>query len=381
MSAWAKLSTDAGELPFLDLSREGKRLKRDLIAAVESVINSGIYLYGPQIDSLERELTRRFCVRFAVATASGTVALEVLLRAFGIGRGAEVITTPASFYSSAKAIAAAGATATFADVDIDDYNIDPASVAAKITPKTKAILAVHLYGRPARVKELRVIADDAGVLLLEDVAHAFGATVNDRPVGAWGHGAALSFYPSKNVGALGDAGAVLTSDEQAAHRAQSLRFLGYTGQRDHFDPEGIPGRMDEIQAAALLVKLRHFDSDLNRRLALAEFYDRSLPPECVRPPAKPDVRDVRHLYVIRSPHRDVIVESLRVEGVQTQIHYRVPLHQQPLFRGQNESCPVAENWSKEVLSLPLYPDLRDDEQQRVIDGVRQALSRLKGVRS
>ncbi|MGD0201821.1 MAG: DegT/DnrJ/EryC1/StrS family aminotransferase [Bryobacteraceae bacterium] len=381
MDTWANHSSGAGELRFLDLSREGRRLKPELMAAVESVIDSGIYLYGPQIESLERELAARTGARFAIATASGTAALEVLMRAFGIGPGAEVITTPASFYASAKAIAATGATAVFSDVDADDYNIDPDKAAAKITGRTKAILAVHLYGCPARVKKLRAIADRAGILLLEDVAQALGASVDGRAAGAWGDGAALSFYPSKNVGALGDAGAVLTSEEAVARRAESLRFLGYTGQRDHFGPEGIPGRMDEIQAALLLVKLRDADSALERRLTLAGRYDRELPPECVRPTAAAGVRDVRHLYVIRSRHRDAIAESLRAAGVPTQIHYRVPLHHQPLFTAQKASLPVAEAWSREVLSLPLYPDLRDEEQGRVIDGVRCALREAKGGRS
>ena len=240
-------------MPFLDLSREARRLKPQLLAAMESVIDSGIYLYGPHIEALERELAVRTGARFAVATGSGTAALEILMRAAGIGPGAEVITTPASFYASAKAIAATGATVVFSDIDPGHYNLDPDQAAAKITGRTKAILAVHLYGRPARVKELRAIADRAGILLLEDVAQALGASVDGRAAGTWGDGAALSFYPSKNVGALGDAGAVLTSDEAVARRAESLRFLGYTGQRDCFDPEGISGRMDEIQAAVLMV--------------------------------------------------------------------------------------------------------------------------------
>jgi dTDP-4-amino-4,6-dideoxygalactose transaminase len=372
VDAWAKHSS-GGEFPFLDLSREARRLKPQLLAAMESVIDSGIYLYGPHIEALERELAVRTGARFAIATASGTAALEILMRAFGIGAGAEVITTPASFYASAKAIAATGATVVFSDVDPDDYNIDPEQAAAKITARTKAILAVHLYGRPARVKELRSVADRAGILLLEDVAQALGASVDGRSAGTWGDGAALSFYPSKNVGALGDAGAVLTSDEAVARRAESLRFLGYTGQRDCFGPEGIPGRMDEIQAALLMVKLRDADSALERRLDLAERYDRELPPECLRPLAPAGVRDARHLYVLRLRHRDAAAESLRSAGVPTQIHYRVPLHRQPLFAAQDVSMPVAEAWSREVLSLPLYPDLRDEEQARVIEGVRSAL--------
>ncbi|HJT86782.1 MAG TPA: DegT/DnrJ/EryC1/StrS family aminotransferase [Bryobacteraceae bacterium] len=370
MTPWLQPIGEAGEIPFLDLARESRRLKPELMAAFEEVLDSGIFLFGPRIEALEAELARQTGARHAVAVGSGTMALEILLRAFGIGPGDEVITTPASMYATAKSIADAGASAVFADIVPGEYNLDPEQAAQRITARTKAILTVHLYGRPADVKALRTLAERRGLLLLEDAAQAFGASVDGRPAGGWGHGAALSFYPSKNLGALGDAGAVVTSDGEAAERARSLRFLGFTGERDCFGPQGIAGRMDEVQAAFLLVKLRHAEEMLRRRLELAACYDRELPQALVRPPAGNRVLDVRHLYVICCGARDALREQLRGQGIATQIHYRVPLHRQALFAGQDSSLPVAEAWSREVLSLPLYPDLTDAEQGRVIEAIR-----------
>ena len=372
MNPWAKRTGKPGEVPFLDLSRETRRLKPELLAAFEQVLESGVFLFGPKIEELEREIARRTGARYAIGAASGTAALEILLRAQGIGLGDEVITTPASFYASAKTIAATGARPVFADILPGSYDLDPEKAAARITPRTKAILAVHLYGRPANVKRLREVAEQHGILLLEDAAQAFGASVDGRPVGSWGDGAALSFYPSKNVGALGDAGAVVTMDEAAAERARSLSFLGYSGERDRFAPEGIAGRMDEVQAALVLVKLRHFDQMLERRLAAAARYDCELPPAWLRPPAGTGVDDVRHLYVLRCPHRDRLREDLLTRGIQTQIHYRVPLHRQALFAPYAEPLPIAEEWARDVLSLPLYPDLSGEEQTRVVEAVVEA---------
>jgi dTDP-4-amino-4,6-dideoxygalactose transaminase len=377
VNPWAKRITKPGEVPFLDLTREARRLKPELLAAFEQVLESGVFLFGPKIEELERELARRTGARYAVAAASGTVALEILLRAFGVGPGDEVITTPASFYASAKTIAATGAIAVFADVLPGSYNLDPEKAAARITPRTKAIMAVHLYGRPAEVKELRAVAERSGIVLLEDAAQAFGATVDGRPVGSWGHGAALSFYPSKNVGALGDAGAVVTSDSAVAERARSLAFLGFTSERDRFRPEGVAGRMDELQAALLLVKLAHAGEMLERRLAAAARYDRELPPEWLRPAAGPGVCDVHHLYVLRCAGRDRVRHSLLARGIETKIHYAVPLHHQELFAGRTEPLPIAENWAQEVFSLPFYPDLSAPEQTRVIEAIDGAYRQLR----
>jgi dTDP-4-amino-4,6-dideoxygalactose transaminase len=360
-------------VPFLDLTAESVSLEAELVEAFRAVLHSGRFLWGEATEALEEDLARRFQVVRALATGSGTQALEILLLAHGIGPGQEIITSPASFFATAKAVAAVGARAVFADVDPDGYNLDPASVEARIGPRTRAILAVHLYGRPAPLRVLREICDHHRLLLLEDAAQAFGAALDGRPAGAWGHGAILSFYPTKNLGALGDAGAVLCLDSDLAARAASLRFFGWTGQRDLFGERGIKGGPDEVQAAFLRVKLRHVDGWLARRRELADRYDRELPPQAVRPPAAPGVEDARHLYVVRSPHRNRLASFLRERGIGSEVHYRVPLHQQPLFAPTSGCLPIAERWAKEVLSLPLHPFLRDEEQAQVITAVREAL--------
>ena len=365
-----------GDTPFLDLSRESRRLKAELTAAFAEVVDSGVFLFGPKTEELEHELAVHCGTRYAVAVSSGTAAIEVLMRACGIGPGDEVITPAASSYSTPKAIACAGATPVFADIDPRSCNIDPAHAAALVTSRTRAILAVHLYGRPADVEALRSVASRSGILLFEDAAQAFGASVNGVPAGGCGDAAILSFYPSKNVGALGDAGAIVTSDASLAKRAQSIRFLGFTGERDRFSPDGLLARMDELQAALLLVKLRHSAEMLERRLALAARYDAGLPAPWLRPPAASGVCDVRHLYVIRTGQRDRVAQFLRARRIHTQIHYRVPLHRQPAFENSARSLPVAEQWAREVLSLPLYPDLTDHEQRCIMTAVSEAYSQI-----
>lgn len=357
-------------VPFLDLRRETRALREDLRGAFERVLDSGIFLFGPELEALEAEIAQASGVPYAIGVASGTCALEIMLLAHGLGPGDQVITTAASFYATAKAIDLVGADVVFADIDPDHYNLDPARVEAAIGPRTRAILLVHLYGCPGPVRELREIADRHGLLLLEDAAQAFGARVAGRPVGSWGDSAVLSFYPTKTLACLGDAGAVLTRHSQVADRARSLRFLGSMGRRDHFGEKGVSGRMDEIQAAVLRIKLRHTEGHLERRRALAQGYDRLLPPQLVRPAPRPEVEPVYYLYVIRCPDRDRLFEFLRARGIGCEIHYQVPLHHQELFARGAPELPVTDLWSREVLSLPAYPYLEAAEHERVIDSVK-----------
>jgi dTDP-4-amino-4,6-dideoxygalactose transaminase len=359
-------------VPYLDLRREAHALRGPLRDAFERVIDRGVFLFGEEVDRFEERVARFFGVEHAVGVASGTAALEVMLLAHGIGRGDEVVTTPASFFATAKAVELVGARAVFADVCPDSYNLDPEAVERALTPRTRAILLVHLYGRPAALTTCRELADRRGILLLADVAQAFGAAIDGRPVGTWGDSAVLSFYPTKNLGALGDAGVVLTRSGETAERCRSIRFLGYSGRRDHFGATGINARMDELQAAFLDVKLDHIETWLRRRQLLSDRYDQELPREIVRPPADEGVRDARHLYVIRCRDRDGLATHLARRGIGTQVHYRVPLHLQTLFRErQQERLPVAETWCREVLSLPLYPYLEEKDQAEVVAAVSE----------
>jgi dTDP-4-amino-4,6-dideoxygalactose transaminase len=340
------------------------------------VLDSGVFLFGPEVEALEAELTSLLGVADVVAVGSGTVALQLALMAHQIGAGDEVVLPAASFYATAAAVRLAGATPVFVDIDPQQYNIDPDRAAAAITPRTRAIIAVHLYGCPAPVRELRALADRRGLVLHEDMAQAIGAAVDGRAVGDWGDSAALSFYPTKNVGAFGDAGGVAVRDAALGRRLRSMRFFGFTGQRDHFAGPGLSGRMDDLQAAVLRVKLRHLAAHTARRRELARRYDAALPHDISRPPAPMGTTSVHHLYVIRCRHRDALRRHLTRAGVGTEIHYRIPLHRQPLFSADAVSLPVAEAWADEVLSLPLYPYLADSEQDRVI----AAILELEGAR-
>ena len=361
----------AAAVPYLDLARESRMLSDELTQAFTAVLATGVYLRGQYTERLEAELARLLGVDQVVGVASGTHALELLLAAHGIGVGDEVITTPATFYATAKAIALVGAEPVFADIDRDTCNIDPARVAQRLTRRTRAILAVDLYGRPAPLRELRELADARGILLLQDAAQSFGSSLDGTAPHGSSHGGILSFYPTKNLGALGDAGAVFTSDEQVATRVASMRALGTTSERDRFHPVGISARIDELQAAMLLVKLRHVSEHLGARRRQAERYQAELPAGLVRPDALA-AGHAHHLYVIRTAMRDQLQRQLARRGVETLVHYRHPLHLQAAFRSRGQPLPIAEAWATEVLSLPLYPYLTDAEQTRVIEAVDES---------
>ncbi len=363
-------------VPFLRLDREARAQEPELVEAFRQVLASGIFLHGPKVRELEEALAARAGVEHAIGVGSGTQALQTLLLGCGVGPGDEVITTPATYWATSFAIQAVGAIPVFVDVDPHHYLLDPALVEAAITPATRAILAVHLYGRPAPVRELSALARRHGLHLLEDAAQAIGAEVDGRPVGAWGDGAIYSFYPTKNLGALGEAGAVLVRDATIAARVRSARSLGWSGVRDWFDGPGISGRMDELQAALLLVRLRALDEQTARRRALAERYRARLPASVLLPPTPAGRREVHHLFVIRHPRRDRLAELLEEQGIGTLVHYRTPAHLQPALRAPAPSLPVAERWASEVLSLPLYPGLGDDEQERVIVALARSLEAL-----
>jgi dTDP-4-amino-4,6-dideoxygalactose transaminase len=355
-------------VPFLDLAREGNVLGDELTRAFQEVVASGVYLLGAQTERLEAELATCLGGALVVAVGSGTQALELLLLAHGIGPGDEVVTTPASYYATAKAVQLAGAQPVFADVDPESFALDPECVARRLTPRTRAILAVDLYGRPAPMQALRALADAQDLLLLQDAAQSFGSSIDDGALGAFSHGGILSFYPTKNLGALGDAGAIFTPDATVAERAASMRRLGVTRDRDRFDPVGMSARIDELQAALLLVKLRHVDEHLSVRRELARRYSTELPQALVRPDAMADGH-AHHLYTIRCARRDELQRSLAHRAIETLVHYRHPLHLQEAFGPVVESLPVTERWAKETLSLPLYPYLSDAEQTRVIEAV------------
>jgi dTDP-3-amino-3,4,6-trideoxy-alpha-D-glucose transaminase len=353
-------------------------LRRELDEAASRVLGSGWFILGPEVEAFERELASALGARHAVAVGNGTDALFLSLRALGVGPGDEVVTSPVSAAFTALAVLQAGARPVFADVDPATLNLDPGKVEAALSARTKAIVPVHLYGHPADMDPILALARGRGVAVLEDACQAHGALYRGRPVGTLagerGIGA-LSFYPTKNLGALGDGGAILVNDPALAATLRQLRNGGQSDRYRHELP-GVNSRLDEVQAAFLRVGLRHLAAGNERRRALAGLYRAGLDGSGVEPlREQPYARAVHHLFVVRHPRRDALAQALRERGVGTLVHYPTPLHLQPVFAplgGRPGDLPVAERATSEVLSLPLYPELREEELQAVIEAVQEA---------
>jgi len=369
----------SGHVPFVDFKARVGALRPELDAAAKRVLDSGWFVLGPEVEAFERELADALGAREAVAVANGTEALQLALRAREVGPGHEVITTSLSAAFTALAIVATGARPVFVDVEADTLNLDPRAVVAAVSPRTKAILPVHLHGHPADMAPLLDLADERGLVVVEDACQAHGALYRGRPVGTLGGESglgALSFYPTKNLGALGDGGAVLVGDPETAVRLRRLRNGGQSDRYRHEDA-GINSRLDELQAAFLRVGLGHLGAWTERRRALAGAYLEGLADtEALTLPREREyARAVHHLFVVRHPRRDAMIQALRERGVETLIHYPIPLHLQPAFRsggGTAAALPVVEAAAGEVLSLPLYPEMTDEQQRRVIEAIRDA---------
>jgi dTDP-4-amino-4,6-dideoxygalactose transaminase len=357
-------------IPFNDLRPVQSLLAQELGAAAQRVLASGWYILGPELEAFEAAFAAYHGIGHAVGVANGTDAVELALRALGIGAGDEVITVAHTAVATVCAVERTGARPVLVDIDAATYTIDPAAAAAAITPRTKALLPVHLYGHPADLTALGALADRHGLALVEDCAQAHGARWEGRRVGTFGRLAAFSFYPTKNLGAYGDAGAVVTGDPALAARVKSLRNYGQSRRYLHLEP-GQNSRLDELQAALLRVKLQHLDAHNAVRQRLARAYSDALE-GVIAPFTRPEAEHVFHLYVVRHSHRDALMEALAAQEIQTLIHYPVPVHLQPSFRhlGMREgSLPVTERVAGEILSLPLYVGLDPQAVERVTDAV------------
>ncbi len=356
-------------VPFGDLRRTYARHQSEFDDAIRRVLKRGWFVLGEELAAFETEFAR-FCeTGHAVGVGNGTEALQLTLMAAGIGPGDEVITTPLTAAFTALAVTATGATPVFADVHPQTGTVDPPAVEAAITPRTAAIIPVHLYGQPADMDPLRAIAGRHGLFLLEDAAQAHGARYKGRAVGTLGDAAAFSFYPSKNLGAFGDGGAVVTADAALAGRIRMLRNGGQRARYAHILP-GINSRLDELQAAILRVRLRYLAGDNECRRAIAGRYSAGLTGTGLTLPVEVAyAHHVYHLYVVRSPRRDELAAALRAQGIGAGVHYPTPLHLQEAYHalgGRPGDFPVAEQMAAEVLSLPLFPELTDEDAQRVI---------------
>ena len=345
----------------------------EIDAAIARVLDSGCYLRGSEVLTFERDFTTRLDGTHVIGVASGTEALWLALRACGLQPGDEVITVAFTAVATVAAIVEAGGRPVFVDVCSDDLTMDPAALAGTITPRTKAVIPVHLFGQPARLPEICACAGRAGITVIEDCAQAHGANCAGRPVGAWGQLAAFSFYPTKNLGALGDGGAISTPQAGLAEKLRAWREYGWQRQRvSSF--HGWNSRLDEIQAALLRVRLQYLPFDNVRRRAIAAAYSQAWRESGVGlPPEFPDRKSVYHQYVVRHNRRDQLRADLLRSGVETGIHYPVPVHLQAAYHqygGGVGSLPVTERAANEVLSLPIYPELTEQQVAIIIQSLR-----------
>jgi dTDP-4-amino-4,6-dideoxygalactose transaminase len=365
----------APQIPALDLLPEIDLLWSEIQSAISDVVRSGHFVLGPQVRAFEAEVAESLSVKHAVACNSGTDALVLGLRALGIGPGDEVITTPFTFYATAEAISLVGAEPVFVDIEPRTFNIDPSQIAGALTPRTKGIVPVHLFGHAADLDPILEIARARGLAVLEDVAQAFGGSYRGRPLGSLGHAGAFSFYPTKNLGAFGDAGLLATNDDRVAELARKLRTHGSLS-RDRNELIGYNSRLDEIQAAILRVKLPHVESWNRQRQRAAATYRRLLADVAgISPPVVEDYADhVFNQFTVRvsDRDRDAVQKSLAESGIGTNVYYSVPVHRLPVYADHHCDLPVAESAAREVLSLPMGPMLSNAAIGRVVDALRSA---------
>ncbi|HEU4596159.1 MAG TPA: DegT/DnrJ/EryC1/StrS family aminotransferase [Pyrinomonadaceae bacterium] len=363
-------------VPFLDLRRQLEEVGAETRAALEGVLAGGAYILGSEVESFEREWADFCGARGAAGVNSGTDALTLALLASGVvrpGRGDEVITTPLTAGYTALAILNAGAVPVFADINPHTCTLDPEAFTKAVTPRTRAVVPVHLYGRMADIGALCEAAARLGLVVVEDAAQAHGASAaGGRRAGTHGQAAAFSFYPTKNLGAYGDGGAVTSNDLSFVERVKELRQGGHEAALRSGSTAGLNSRLDEMQAALLRVKLRRLEAWNARRRQLADEYRRELS-RCQQlslPPAHEDGAHVYHLFVVQHPERERLREHLSARGVETLVHYPYLLHQQPLFRRDAQGpLPFAESVAGRILSLPLYPQLRDEELRAVVSAI------------
>jgi dTDP-4-amino-4,6-dideoxygalactose transaminase len=357
-------------IPLTDVKAQYVPLLGEVRNRIEDVLASGRFILGENVRLFEDEAAAYVGAGHAVGVANGTDAIVILLDALGVGPGDEVICPSFTFYATAEAIARRGATPVFADIDPSTLNLDPADALERVTPRTKAILAVHLFGRPAPVAELA-----AGAPVLEDAAQAFGGGTEGRRIGALGAAATFSFYPTKNLFGFGDGGLVVTSDESLANRVRLLRFHG-SRDKERFDAVGYNSRLDELQAAVLRIFLPHVDRwNAARREAAGRYEALGLGELCELPADEPG--HVYHVYCVRTPERDRVAAALRSREIACATYYSTPLHRQPALGAigyEEGSLPETERAAKEILALPIWPAITPSQQEQVVECVRSALA-------
>ncbi len=364
------------KIPLVDLHAQYETIKPEIDAAIQRTIDSAAFILGPAAKQFETHFAEFCKVKHAIGLDSGTAALHLSLLALGIGAGDEVITTPHTFIATSEPITLVGARPVFVDIDPRTYNLDPNQLEAAITPRTKAIIPVHLYGQPAEMDAILEIAKRHNISVIEDAAQAHGAEYRGRRIGALATMACFSFYPGKNLGAYGDAGALVTNDAALAQKIRMLRDHGRTTKYEH-EITGYGYRLDGIQGAILDAKLHHLPTWNEQRRANADYYTELLSnvDDSIVTPYEPShVRAVYHLYVIRTRQRDALLNHLKAHDIEAGIHYPVPLHLQPVYQNlgyHKGDFPETEKASQEILSLPMYPELTHAQMERIVETMRE----------
>lgn len=359
-------------IPFLDLKAINARYKDEIKARIDGVLDSGWYLLGEQNKKFESNFAKYCGTKYCIGCANGLDALRLIIKAYGFGKGDEIIVPANTYIASILAITDNGCTPVLVEPDLDTYNINPDLIEAKITDKTKAILVVHLYGQAVQMEKIWTLAKKYNLKIIEDSAQAHGAYYNSKRVGNLGDASGFSFYPGKNLGALGDGGAVATNDEELA---QKIRALANYGSHKKYENiyQGLNSRLDEIQAAVLDVKLKYLDSDNAKRKEIAQYYLKNIKNSLI---ALPQIYDenshVWHLFVVRVKDRARFQSYLNVNGVQTIIHYPIPPHKQECYKELNHlSFPITEQIHNEIISLPISPVMSDSQIQKVVEVVNE----------
>ncbi|MBD3299111.1 MAG: hypothetical protein GF341_10685 [candidate division Zixibacteria bacterium] len=361
-------------VPLMDLTRQYQSLKSDIDAAVQRVFEHSRFILGPEVADFENAVAQKLGAKQAVGVASGSDALILGLHAVGVGPQDEVVVPAFSFFASAGSVSRLWAKPVFCDIRPDDYNMDPEGLEKAITPKTKAIMPVHLYGQLADMEPIKKTADAHNIPIVEDAAQAIGATHKGTVAGRWGHAGCFSFFPTKNLGAAGDGGMVISDHEDVADRVRLLRTHGARPKYFH-KLIGFNSRLDALQAALLGVKLAHLDSWTERRRALADVYDRELKGvgDLILPKRNADGYHIFHQYTLATEKRDAMRDHLKSKGIGIEVYYPVPLHLQECYAdlgGKPGDLPVAEKAAQTVFSIPIFPDMTESEQAEVIDAVK-----------
>lgn len=358
------------EIPFLNLEPMHTEIRDEILSAFKKIYDNNSFILGHSVDSFEQEFSKYCNTDYCISCGNGLDALSIILRGYDIGDGDEVIVPSNTFIATALAVSYVGAKVVFVEPDIKTFNIDVNKIEKAITPKTKAIIAVHLYGRPAEINKIKVICEKYNLKLIEDAAQSHGAIYNGKKTGNLGDAAGFSFYPGKNLGALGDGGAILTNDSILAQKVRAIRNYGSIIKYNN-DYKGVNSRLDEIQAEFLRIKLPYLDKWNTHRQKSAKLYlERIINSKIILPITNSVNESIWHVFILRTDYRDNLVKYLKNNGIETLIHYPIPIHLQKAYKDlgyMTGDFPVAENISKTVLSLPMWYGMKDDEINYVIN--------------